>query len=197
MTELSSRHSILKKHKTFLGKGGKIKSNSAKLTGTREEPVDVEEEEEANGENLVRQESTEDGDGSLGLNSIPAARHGDATKAISRDEGPADDDSLFISEESEESEMEPPRTPHGKKTSAPPTQTEVQDTEPEEDEKKKSAFTTTYDGYGIHNRILCLVVKRKGQKSKPAVGGTGQVMMEDWITSTQAIEQGGGGMMDD
>ena len=190
LTELSSRHSILKKQKTFLSTGGKIKSNSAKMTGTLEEPVEI---GENNGEDFVRQEYTKDGDGLLSLESIPPADP-IGSEVLSRNEEQSHDESLFVSEDSEEPHFEEMPTLRSKKIKNPPLLIDSEGTEPQ-DEKKKSAFNTTYDGYSIYNRILCLVVKRKGQKGKSSAGGTGQAMMEEWITSTQAI--GEGGMMDE
>ena len=212
LTELSSRHSILKKEKTFVSKGGRIKSNSAKMTGTREVPIDVvdEEEEAHRSEVLVRRESTEEDDDGLprGLHSIPFASHdvveeeeaaaAAAAAAVSGKARQAHDESLFVSENSEDSDFEKMPTPERGKATNPPAVAEGVGEEAGElqDDKKKAAFKTTYDGYSIYGRILCLIVKRKGQKGKPAVGGgAGQAMMEEWITSTQAMEEGG--MMDD
>ena len=57
------------------------------------------------------------------------------------------------------------------------------------DDKKKLALRTSYDGFSIYGRILCLVVKRRGNaKGKDLVGGAGQAMMEEWIASTQMGE---------
>ena len=54
------------------------------------------------------------------------------------------------------------------------------------DDKKKMGLNTTYDGFRIYGRILCLVVKRLGnKKGKQPATGSGQAMMEDWIASTQ------------
>jgi hypothetical protein len=48
------------------------------------------------------------------------------------------------------------------------------------------ALSTSYDGFSIYGRILCLVVKRKGMvKGKQPAAGAGQAMMEEWIASTQ------------
>ena len=54
------------------------------------------------------------------------------------------------------------------------------------DDKKKMAMDTSYEGFAIYGRVLCLVVKRRDRKGKgPASIAGGQAMMEDWITSTQ------------
>ena len=61
----------------------------------------------------------------------------------------------------------------------------------DDDDKKKLALNTSYDGFSIYGRILCLVVKRKGKKSQPSgivVGGS--QMMEHWV-GTQALAEGG------
>lgn len=57
------------------------------------------------------------------------------------------------------------------------------------DDKKKLAMNTTYEGFSIYGRVLCLIVKRKDRKGKntPLVGG--QAMIQDWITSTQMPPQ--------
>ena len=56
----------------------------------------------------------------------------------------------------------------------------------ESDDKKKMAMDTTYDGFSIYGRVLCLVVKRKDKKGKaPANLAGGQATMENWISSTQ------------
>ena len=58
------------------------------------------------------------------------------------------------------------------------------DGEGEDEKKKKGAFDTTYEGFSIYGRILCLVVKRRGTGAKGGrelAGGAGQAMMEEWI----------------
>lgn len=58
------------------------------------------------------------------------------------------------------------------------------DGEGPDEKKKKGAFDTTYEGFGIYGRILCLVVKRRGTGAKGGrelAGGAGQAMMEEWI----------------
>ncbi|MDI1490897.1 MAG: hypothetical protein OHK93_002102 [Ramalina farinacea] len=58
------------------------------------------------------------------------------------------------------------------------------DGEGEDEKKKKGSFDTTYEGFSIYGRILCLVVKRRGTGAKGGrelAGGAGQAMMEEWI----------------
>lgn len=52
---------------------------------------------------------------------------------------------------------------------------------------KKLQLTTSYEGFGIWGWVLCLLVTRKGQKSRKGVDGgagaatSGQALMEEWI----------------
>ena len=58
----------------------------------------------------------------------------------------------------------------------------------DDDDKKKLGLTTSYEGFNIYGRILCLIVKRTGaepQAARQASGAGGQAMMEEWIASTQ------------
>lgn len=83
-----------------------------------------------------------------------------------------------------------------------PQQEVVAANDDDKEDKKKLALNTRYEGFSIYNRILCLVVKRKGAatstKGKEPQGGAGagpaRPMMEEWISSTQMGEGGG---MDD
>lgn len=53
-------------------------------------------------------------------------------------------------------------------------------------EDKKLDFRTSYDGYGIFGWVLCLLVTRKGGRSRPpaaASDSTSQALMEEWIST--------------
>lgn len=69
----------------------------------------------------------------------------------------------------------------------------------ERDDKKKLAMDISYEGFAIYGRVLCLVVKRRGDGAAKGSSSTlssgnkplpsrpgGQAMMENWIASTQA-----------
>lgn len=61
-----------------------------------------------------------------------------------------------------------------------------------QDDKKKLGLNTSYEGFSIYGRILCLVVKRKGLRTQP--GGSGpplssQQMLENWVSTQAAAEQ--------
>lgn len=181
LTETSTRHSILRKEKVAKPEKERLGTTNGRLTGTRDVPVQV---GEGNPE-LLREESDEmDG---LRLADLPTA--GDVTikrtAALTRDES---GEQLFVSDGSEHEDSEPKRMSVGKRKS---TTAEEDD----EDDKKKLGMNTTYDGFSIYGRILCLVVKRRGvAKGKEVAGGTGQAMMEEWIASTQ---MGEGQMVDE
>ena len=60
--------------------------------------------------------------------------------------------------------------------------------ERDSDDKKKLAFNTSYDGFSIYGKIICLIVKRRGRTASDIASTSaksGQATMEDWIVSTQ------------
>ena len=61
----------------------------------------------------------------------------------------------------------------------------MQDDESGGEDDKKVGPKTTYDGFSIYGRVLCLVVKRHGAASMSAKHASSQQMMESWV-STQA-----------
>ena len=181
MTETSTRHSILRKEKRARTKKERLGSTNGRLTGTRDASVEI--TDAAPG--LVREESDE-----IRLADLPAAdeEEGHRPAAVSKEESR---EGLFVPDgDEDEQEMST-----GKEINRDIT---MGDDEGGEDDKKKLSLNTTYDGFSIYGRILCLVVKRKGpvKGKEAAVGsaGSGQAMMEEWISSTQMAE---GQMMDD
>jgi hypothetical protein len=59
-----------------------------------------------------------------------------------------------------------------------------------EDDKKKLGFKTTYEGFSIWGWVLCLLVTRKGGPTKKKTEyNAGQVLMEEWISSTQQQQE--------
>ena len=65
------------------------------------------------------------------------------------------------------------------------TRSKVGEEDVEEDDKKKLAFKTSYEGFSIWGWVLCLLVDRKGGPGKKATGPDAQALMAEWITSTQ------------
>jgi len=194
LTDLATRHALLTKQKVFKDKAGRIKSNSGKLTGwvtkggmTSEDAIEVEGGD--GGAVSIREESDEDENGALVSG---ATRNGKRR----RDED--GEDSLFIQDEeidvSEDEGFQP--TNKRARTNADGERDEDEG-EAGEDDKKKLALNTSYDGFSIYGRILCLVVKRRGGPNSRLPGGmadqNGQQMLENWV-STQAAQEG---MIDD
>jgi hypothetical protein len=182
LTELSTRHSLLTKHKQFSDKP-KLKSTGNKLTGwlnNSENPIHLDDDE-------VPPEILQEDDDVPELQNIP-----DVNERSKRSTAAAgDDEALFVSSDDEEffatqrerSSKRRKRNDGGGGSEAAIT------AEQDQDDKKKLAMNTSYDGFSIYGRILCLLVKRKGKKAPS--GGTaigGSQMMEQWM-STQAAQE--------
>ena len=89
--------------------------------------------------------------------------------------------------------FETQREPGRKRTKRRPGQAAPPSEDTTADDKKKLAMNTSYDGFSIYGRILCLVVKRKGKKAGPSAPGApvgGSQIMEQWV-STQAAQEAG------
>ncbi|KAK3080851.1 hypothetical protein LTS18_012529 [Coniosporium uncinatum] len=204
LTDLSTRHSLLTKQKHF-GDKPRLKSNSVKLTGwlttgTVENPMEVGEDEAAV---AVRSEDVEE---PINLDDIPEAgggldddEEGDAVRSTSRAKRRRKDseEELFVNDASpsEDEGFQTQHTPAKARKKRKGGRTEA----PEEDaaagdDKKKMAMNTVYDGFSIYGRILCLVVKRRGGRATTSgamPAGSGQQMMEQWVSTQAAQEQNG------
>jgi len=194
LTELSSRHSVLTKQKVVKDKP-RIQSNSGKLTswlttGTSDQPMIIADD---TGEPIIR---VEDDDEPIILGDIPEAgrdkiqarrssrnkrRRVGESEAAASDTSDSDDSVQFASA---------PSSKRAKMNEIDINIIEESETEVEGG-KKKLGINTSYDGFSIYGRILCLIVKRKGSKHQ----GSGsevmpsQRMMENWV-STQAFVEG-------
>lgn len=185
LTETSSRHSILRKLKTAKAEKGRLGTKDGRLTGTEDAPVEVDE-----GAPGLMTEGSEHGE-SVRMADIPSAARDKAVNSapFGKEES---QEGLFVSDDSDGADVDAEETPST-------TDKGKGHVGEEEDgkggDKKKVGMGTTYDGFSIYGRILCLVVKRKGSaKGKGVAGGTGQAMMEEWIASTQMQD---GQMMDE
>jgi hypothetical protein len=56
-----------------------------------------------------------------------------------------------------------------------------------DDEAKKLRLKTSYEGFSIYGRILCLVVKQRGLRPS-AQPVSSQQMLEDWVSTQAAAE---------
>ncbi|KAH7078432.1 hypothetical protein FB567DRAFT_450224 [Paraphoma chrysanthemicola] len=164
LTELSSRHSVLTKQKVVKDKA-RIRSNSGKLTnwlttGTSDQPLLVNDDAP---ETLVIRE--EDDDHAINLTDIPEADS----------QNDSDESALFVP---------------GQPTKQGNTNQRTAGVEEEDadfqDDKKKLVLNTSYDGFSIYGRILCLVVKRRGVRAAPP---SSQQMLENWVSTQAASDQ--------
>lgn len=156
----------------------RLGTTRGKLTGagTRDVPVEV---DQADDVEFIREEISEIRPKLL---DIPLAKH----SGESLEPGSVREEGLFVSDGSDGEEPQESRSARRRRHKQ---SSEPMDFDGGEDDKKKLKLYTTYDGFSIYGRILCLVVKRRGlARGKEPVRGTGQAMMEEWITSTQRSE---------
>ncbi|KAI7095146.1 hypothetical protein KC352_g39194, partial [Hortaea werneckii] len=184
----------LTKQKSFQDKP-KLKSTSNKLTGwlnTSENPIHIEDDERPP---EILQEHADD---VPELRDIPESDASNKRQDTTADE----DEPLFVSSEDEEffatqcAARPSKRRRRDRSVQDATRAAEAEDeeaAEAPEDNKKKLAMNTSYDGFSIYGRILCLVVKRKGKRSQPlqtTAPAGGSQMMEQWV-STQAAQDAG------
>ena len=199
--------------KTVKTEKGRLGTTNGKLTGTRDAPVEVgegarglvaEESEESEGIGMADMPPVEVGEGArglvaeeseesegIGMADMPSAAGNEARRSatLAKEES---QEGLFVSDDSGEENFDVYQMPSSKNKGK---RAVGEEDDGGEDDKKKLGMNTTYDGFSIYGRILCLVVKRRGTaKGKELAGGAGQAMMEEWITSTQ---MGEGQMMDE
>ncbi|KAK2747370.1 hypothetical protein FQN55_005119 [Onygenales sp. PD_40] len=174
LREGGTSHSLVTKQKSFAEQPAEIKSNSTKLTGTDDAPIHVPDHDIADA--MVIQES--DDEAVVSLQDIPAAVP-----------SAADEDA--------DVEVMPPSSTRRRRRkrveSNPETPTEhaLEPTQPQKQDDKKLGLSTSYEGFTIWGRILCLLITRRGDKRpKPAAAAPagGQALMEEWI-STQAPQE--------
>ncbi len=179
------------KQKIFKGKP-RIESNSGKLTSwltteTDEQPVVV---HEVAADAIIIDD--EEDDNALDLADIPEVPERSTRSKRNRNEINRDTHN-HDSGDGEHELSVPEYTSKRRKrsqTSFPPAAAEAIENEDEvPDDKKKLALNTSYEGFSIYGRILCLVVKRRGRKSAAAPASS-QQMLENWV-STQAAGQAG------
>ena len=178
LTETSTSHAMLTKQKTFSAKP-KLESNASKLTewmggANTDTAIRVEDGDE------VPAVLLEEDDQEVALSDIPDIDTAAATSRTKRARN-AEDENEHIFVQSEDDDEEEASAPRKKR------KTKVKDAE--EDDKKKLGINTAYEGFSIYGRILCLIVKRKGNKKSVGGNAAGTQMLENWV-STQADNEG-------
>ncbi|KAG6147086.1 hypothetical protein E4U50_001004 [Claviceps purpurea] len=181
LTETATRHSLLSKKKHFRDKGlPMMQSNSTKLIDeTNHVPVDVDGEQEIAA--ILREEDSDDGGGNGRLSEIPVARpkrrRDTTTSDLHTEESGGSDNAIDLDSDTERPVTKRARIPSALGEDA---------SEGEEDDKKKLAMDVSYEGFAIYGRVLCLVVRRRENKTQRLrQDAEGQANMDNWITSTQ------------
>lgn len=179
MTEPSTRHSLLIKQKYFAEPGQRLASNSRKLT----DPANVQPDETATRSSpIVLREDDDEGD-AVGLQEIPLAPAREVSGQVGRDGGRRDLDAPSeVIDLSKGDHMADRDTQFG---SEQETSSDTPELGGEPDDKKKLFMFSSYDGFSIYGRILCLIVKHRQGTNERLGANDGQAMMENWIRSTQ------------
>ncbi|GAP85396.1 hypothetical protein SAMD00023353_1001170 [Rosellinia necatrix] len=206
LTETSTRHSLVTKHKHFHDTTQtKLKSNSGRLISeTNDAPVDL--DMVAEPATVIRREESDDDDATVALAAIPAmddTAPTDRTRPPKRtrsntdievdtdaSRAPSDQNNQFevVSDEDSAREdddglfvpsptRESPSYPPPKRQKPIPAAGEGGD-----DDKKKLAMDISYEGFSIYGRVLCLVVKRRdnsGAESTERGGGNASTAAAD------------------
>lgn len=183
---------MLTKEKIFKDKA-RIQSNSGKLTnwlttGTSEQPVVI--QEDAAEPIAIREE---DDDDQVNLSDIPEAEPTNNQQRYSAHDRPGSDaqdtNACSDASESESEDLDlSVAGANGRRSTRNKGQDKDEDGGPRGDDQKKLGLRTSYEGFSIYGRILCLVVKRRGVRSAASAGGatSSQAMLENWV-STQAV----------
>lgn len=186
LTETTSRHAVLTKQKMFKDEHGRIQSNSGKLTGwlhekTQQEPIDVDEGDPSPAHvEPIRIRDEDDDEAGPSLDDFPvAATNWDGRKRAR----PAAEEDLFVPEDGGEGEIS-----DDEGFASPSSKRAKTGSAKNHDDKKKLGLKTAYEGFSIYGRILCLIVKRRGNYRSRQPGGnveSGRQMLENFV-STQA-----------
>ncbi|OAX78438.1 hypothetical protein ACJ72_07253 [Emergomyces africanus] len=198
LREGGTSHSIVTKQKTFNNRPSKIQSNSSKLTGTDDSPIHVpddplmmiptisaesDEEPQANLQDIPAASTPNAEDEDIPSSSTRPLRRG-RRRRRRRSESRTETNSDIEADSNDEAS-------HATKRKKTVTRVVVEPTpEPGEDDKKLS-LATSYKGFTIWGRILCLLITRKGGRARPKANEAapaGQALMEEWI-STQAPQE--------
>ncbi|KAI0456319.1 hypothetical protein F5B21DRAFT_158289 [Xylaria acuta] len=191
LTETSTRHSLVTKHKHFHDTTQtKLKSNSGRLIAeTNDAPIDLDMGTDSS--LVIRREESEEDDATVALAAIPAiddpapsdgmrrpkrARSStdvgadadaDAGMGAGHVVGGHDNQFEVISDDDDAREDDDGlfvQSPTSESPGPPPAKRQrpaPAASEGEDDDKKKLAMDISYEGFSIYGRVLCLVVKRR------------------------------------
>jgi hypothetical protein len=187
---------LLTKQKTFQGKP-RLKSNSGKLTGwlttgTSGKPIVV--ADDSNDPIILREE---DEDEAVDLDAIPEAPEDDDDSTIPdaskrRKKAAGGDKKRDSAGANNHSEASAEKRQRRDSSNSDEVSGDTRTPDPLWDDKKLR-MNTSYDGFSIYGRILCLVVRRKDVRSSAGGGGvpaSSQKMLENWVSTQAAADQG-------
>ncbi|KFY87750.1 hypothetical protein V500_06795 [Pseudogymnoascus sp. VKM F-4518 (FW-2643)] len=168
LTETSTRHTVLKRRKIF--REPERKGDNDDTDPDVPAPLLREEDDDVVIQDVPPAPAIED------TNHPPPTRRSKRTRTTTASD---DANDLFVadSDASPSSDYDSEGPPSKRARSAAP----LGPAEEEEQDEKKMAMRSEYDGYGIYGRVLCLIVT----KTAVAGGGGGREVMEEWIASTQ------------
>ncbi|KAJ9227577.1 hypothetical protein DTO169C6_218 [Paecilomyces variotii] len=164
LRQSGTRHSLLTRQKTF-AEAKKIESNSNKLTGTEDSPIEVRDESDA-ARHVI---ADSDGEPELDLHDIPEASQAEEENRSKRRR------TLTVSDDP--SDVQQPAVKRKRRQD---------DDDAGSEDEKKLGMITTYEGFNIWGWVLCLLVTRKGERARTnnlAPETTGQQLLEEWISS--------------
>lgn len=207
LTETSTRHSLLTKHKHFHDTTQtKLTSNSGRLVAaSNETPIEIDDLDAAVEPITLRDEDSDDEDAAAALAAIPPAPAAGTRrpKRARRNTAQTLDEDDMDTDEAESNYSGTPATT-GQQPPAKRRKEVAGNDGGDGDDKKKPAMDISYEGFSIYGRVLCLVVKRRyvpnaagrsgaassslgagGHSKAKQSGPGGQAMMENFIISTQ------------
>ncbi|KAI9777370.1 MAG: hypothetical protein M1816_004739 [Peltula sp. TS41687] len=197
LTEPSTRHhSLLIKQKYFTESRERLGSNSRKLT----DPFDEHSDQSGirRSSPIVLREDDDQGE-AIDLGRIPVAPATATSSEVGREGGRggtslrakvgntsvrqrgrgSPSEVIDLSEGDSATDQDAQSSRQRDRSSDTPEPVE------ESEDKKKLSVSSSYDGFSIYGRILCLIVKRRRATSARSGTNDGQAMMENWIRSTQ------------
>ncbi|POS82729.1 hypothetical protein EPUL_005998 [Erysiphe pulchra] len=180
LTDSRSRHSLLTKQRNFYNPNKKeIKSNSTKLLGTTTDDGVTDNLNEA----VITIEEEECSESEICLHDLPEADRNSSSKSIDEFAG------VNSGQQRKSKRTRDARSIGSASSDVEPSSKRLKDQDSfgsrEEPEEKKMAIRTTYEGFTIYGRVLCLIVRRRDSSGKTSTKQVNQATMENWISSTQ------------
>lgn len=180
LTDSRSRHSLLTKQKHFYNPNKQeIKSNSTKLLGNATDDSVTDNLDEA----VIAIEEEECSESEIHLHDLPEADTNSSSKSIDEFAG-VDSRQLRKSKRTRDT-----RSFESASSDFEPSSKRQKDLgslgSRDEPEEKKLAIRTTYEGFTIYGRVLCLIVRRRDNSGNSSIEKINQATMENWISSTQ------------